>query len=242
MAEYLLVPSTRYLIPLGDLDPREAAPLSDAGLTSYHAVKRSLHLLGPGSTAVVIGAGGLGQLAIQVLKALCSATTVVAVDTSSEKLDIAKKFGADEALSSGADAVKRIKDITKRQGAELVLDLVGVGPTLTMSAEMANRPVSVTGAVPWLQTGGRAAASARRTRGLERCHRRRAQHRNSRGDPFGAEPRTVDIAGHRRVDPADPIAARAQHHQSRSCNPNRKRSGVDFHVGHHQRQEPDRDL
>ena len=69
MAEYLLVPSTRYLIPLGDLDPREAAPLTDAGLTSYHAVKRSVHLLGPGSTAVVIGAGGLGQMAIQVLNA-----------------------------------------------------------------------------------------------------------------------------------------------------------------------------
>ena len=68
MAEYLLVPSTRYLIPLGNLDPREVAPLTDAGLTSYHAVKRSVHLLGPGSTAVVIGAGGLGQMAIQVLK------------------------------------------------------------------------------------------------------------------------------------------------------------------------------
>ena len=131
MAEYLLVPSTRYLIPLGDLDPREAAPLTDAGLTSYHAVKRSVHLLGPGSTAVVIGAGGLGQMAIQVLKALCSATTVVAVDTSADKLRIAKDMGADEVLISGDDAVKRIKDITKGQGAELVLDLVGVNPTLT---------------------------------------------------------------------------------------------------------------
>ena len=93
MAEYLLVPATRYLIPLGDLDPREAAPLTDAGLTSYHAVKRSVHLLGPGSTAVVIGAGGLGQMAIQVLKALASATTVVAVDTSEDKLKIAKADG-----------------------------------------------------------------------------------------------------------------------------------------------------
>ena len=137
MAEYLLVPSTRYLIPLGDLDPREAAPLSDAGLTSYHAVKRSLHLLGPGSTAVVIGAGGLGQMAIQVLNALASATTVVAVDTSEGKLKIAKSMGADEALISGDDAVKRIKDITRGQGAELVLDLVGVNPTLTMAAQVA---------------------------------------------------------------------------------------------------------
>ena len=84
MAPYLLVPATRFLIPLGSLDPREAAPLTDAALTSYHAVKRSLHLLGPGSTAVVIGAGGLGQMAIQILRALSSSTTVVAVDTAAD--------------------------------------------------------------------------------------------------------------------------------------------------------------
>jgi propanol-preferring alcohol dehydrogenase len=137
MAEYLLVPSTRYLIPLGGLDPREVAPLSDAGLTSYHAVKRSVHLLGPGSTAVVIGAGGLGQMAIQVLKALSGATTVVAVDTSEEKLKLAKALGADEVLVSGHDAVTRIKEITRGLGAELVLDLVGVGPTLNMAAQVA---------------------------------------------------------------------------------------------------------
>src|SRR5258705_693040 len=113
MADFLLVPSPRYLIPLGDLDPREAAPLSDAGLTSYHAVKRSVHLLGPGSTAVVIGAGGLGQMAIQMLKALCSATTVVAVDTSPDKLRTARDMGADEVQISGDDAVTRIRDITK---------------------------------------------------------------------------------------------------------------------------------
>ncbi|CAN5657349.1 NAD(P)-dependent alcohol dehydrogenase [soil metagenome] len=136
MAEYLLVPATRYLVPLGDLDPREAAPLSDAGLTSYHAVQRSVHLLGPGSTAVVIGAGGLGQMAIQVLKALASATTVVAVDTAADKLKIATTMGADEALLSGDEAVTRIKDITKGQGAELVLDLVGVTQTLAMAAQV----------------------------------------------------------------------------------------------------------
>jgi propanol-preferring alcohol dehydrogenase len=136
MAEYLLVPATRYLIPLGDLDPRDAAPLTDAGLTSYHAVKRSVHLLGPGSTAVVVGAGGLGQMAIQVLKALASATTVVAVDTSADKLEIATTMGADEALLSGDDAVTYIKDITKGHGAEVVLDFVGVNPTLTMAAQV----------------------------------------------------------------------------------------------------------
>jgi propanol-preferring alcohol dehydrogenase len=76
-------------------------------------------------------------MAIQVLKALASATTVVAVDTSADKLEIAKTFGADEALISGDDAVKRIKDITRAQGAELVLDFVAVNPTLTMAAQVA---------------------------------------------------------------------------------------------------------
>src|SRR5271170_5684592 len=87
MANYLLVPATRFLVPLDNLDPRDAAPLSDAALTSYHAIKRSLHVLGAGSTAVVIGAGGLGQMAIQVLRALSGATTVIAVDTSADKLE-----------------------------------------------------------------------------------------------------------------------------------------------------------
>ena len=137
MAEYLLVPSTRLLIPLGTLDPREAAPLSDAAITSYHAVKRSLHLLGAGSTAVVIGAGGLGQMAIQILRALSSATTVVAVDTAADKLATARRMGADEALLSGDEAVKRIKDMTRGQGAQVVLDIVGVNPTLQMAAQVA---------------------------------------------------------------------------------------------------------
>ncbi|PRC48279.1 alcohol dehydrogenase, partial [Mycobacterium sp. ITM-2017-0098] len=118
------------------MDPREAAPLTDAGLTSYHAVKRSVHLLGPDSTAVVIGAGGLGQMAIQILKALTAATTVVAVDTSADKLKIATTMGADEAVLSGDAAVARIKDMTKGQGAEVVLDLVGVAPTLAMAAQV----------------------------------------------------------------------------------------------------------
>jgi propanol-preferring alcohol dehydrogenase len=136
MANYMLVPSTRFLLPLGKLDPRDAAPLTDAALTSYHAVKRSIHLLGPGSTAVVIGTGGLGQMAIQVLKALSGAVTIIAVDTSAAKLETAKKMGADETLMSGDDAVKRVKDITRGQGANLVLDMVGVNPTMQMAAQM----------------------------------------------------------------------------------------------------------
>jgi propanol-preferring alcohol dehydrogenase len=136
MAPYLLVPATRFLVPLGNLDPRDAAPLSDAALTSYHAIKRSQRLLGPGSTAVVIGAGGLGQMAIQILRALSAATTIIAVDTAVDKLEIAKSMGADEGLLSDEKAVTRVKDITRGQGAELVLDMVGVNPTLQMAAQV----------------------------------------------------------------------------------------------------------
>jgi propanol-preferring alcohol dehydrogenase len=144
MAPYMLVPSTRFLIPLGTLDPREAAPLADAALTSYHAVKRSLRLLGPGSTAVVIGAGGLGQMAIQTLRALSAATTVVAVDTAPDKLATAKRMGADEALISGDEAVARIKHITRGQGAQLVLDMVGMDATLRLAARVARARGDVT--------------------------------------------------------------------------------------------------
>lgn len=137
MAQYLLVPATRFLVPLGTLDPRDAAPLTDAALTSYHAIKRSRHLLGPGSTAVVIGAGGLGQMAIQILRALSATTRIVALDTAEDKLEIAKRMGADEGLLSDDKAVRRVQDMTQEQGADLVLDFVAVNPTLQMAAQMA---------------------------------------------------------------------------------------------------------
>jgi propanol-preferring alcohol dehydrogenase len=86
---------------------------------------------------VVIGAGGLGQMAIQLLRVLAAATTIVAVDTASSELETAKRFGADEGIISGDPAVKRIKDITRGQGANLVIDMVGVNPTLQMAAQVA---------------------------------------------------------------------------------------------------------
>ncbi len=67
MAEYMLVPSPRLLVPLGGLDPAEAAPLSDAALTPYHAIKQALPMLTPGAHVVVIGIGGLGHMAVQLL-------------------------------------------------------------------------------------------------------------------------------------------------------------------------------
>jgi propanol-preferring alcohol dehydrogenase len=133
MAEYMLVPHSRLLLPLGDLDPREAAPLSDAALTPYHAIKRSLHLLVPGSTAVVIGVGGLGHMAVQILRAL-SPTQVIAVDTSAEKLTLAREIGADETVEAGEGAAERIRELTGGRGAELVLDVVGADDTLALAS------------------------------------------------------------------------------------------------------------
>lgn len=139
MASYMVVPQARWLVPLGDLDPVAAAPLTDAGLTPYHAIKRSLHLLVPGSTAVVIGAGGLGHMAIQMLRDL-SPATVVAVDSSDRARAAALPCGADHAVASGPEAVADIRELTHGQGAEVVLDFVGVDATLALAAGVA-RPL-----------------------------------------------------------------------------------------------------
>jgi len=138
MASHMIVPSARFLCPLDGLDPRQAAPLTDAGLTTYHAVARSLSLLIPGSTAVVIGAGGLGQMAIQILKAV-SPARVIAVDLSAEKLATAKSLGADATVAADARAAEHVRDLTRGAGAELVLDIVGSDGTLQLAAAVSRR-------------------------------------------------------------------------------------------------------
>ena len=135
MATKMLVPSSRLVVPLGDLEPIKAAPLSDAGLTPYHAIKRSLHLLGAGSSVVVIGAGGgLGHMAIQILRAMTPAN-VIAVDTRESGLKLAKEHGAHHGVLSDEHAAAEIQGLTGSNGAELVLDLVGANPTLKLAAE-----------------------------------------------------------------------------------------------------------
>jgi len=137
MAEFMLVPAARHLVPLpGSLDPAGAAPLTDAGLTPFHAVERVRDRLVPGSTTVVIGAGGLGNLAFQILLA-STATKVIAVDSRPEARALAQAKGADAALDSDADTAATIRDLTGGQGADAVLDVVGSDATLTMAAAVA---------------------------------------------------------------------------------------------------------
>jgi alcohol dehydrogenase, propanol-preferring len=133
MAEYMIVPDSRLLVPLGDLQPRDAAPLSDAALTPYHAIKLSQRHLAPGGTAMVIGIGGLGHMAIQLLRAV-SSVDVVAVDISSDKLELAEAVGALATVQMGDDAAQQIRDLTRGQGADLILDCVGNDATMALAA------------------------------------------------------------------------------------------------------------
>jgi propanol-preferring alcohol dehydrogenase len=143
MAPLILVPTARHVLPLDRLDPVDAAPLTDAGLTPYHAVKRSRHRLVPGSTALVIGAGGLGHMAVQILAAL-SAARVVAVDRSPDALDLARSVGAEHTVIAGPTAAAEIRDLTKGQGTDLVLDFVGADDTIALAIAVARRLSDVT--------------------------------------------------------------------------------------------------
>ncbi len=140
MAPYLLVPAARLVVPLGDLDPVAAAPLTDAGLTPYHAIRRSLPKLVPGSTAVAIGVGGLGHMGVQLLAAM-TAATVIAVDQRPEALELARASGADVTVTSGPDAAAEIRDATGGVGADVILDFVGVEATIQLGMQVA-RPLS----------------------------------------------------------------------------------------------------
>ncbi|MCZ1006309.1 NAD(P)-dependent alcohol dehydrogenase [Streptomyces lydicus] len=136
IAEYLLVDNPRHLVPLHGLDPVAAVPLTDAGLTPYHAIKRSLPKLTSGSTAVVIGAGGLGHVAIQLLRALTPAR-VIALDVSDDKLRLAREVGAHETVLSDAGAASVVRKLTDGIGAEAVFDFVGTPPTVRTAGEVA---------------------------------------------------------------------------------------------------------
>jgi NAD+-dependent secondary alcohol dehydrogenase Adh1 len=123
-ADFLLT-SARSVIKLDpSLEPKDIAALADAGLTAIHAVKKALPVLGPGSRAVVIGAGGLGHIAIQCLAAMTPAEIIV-VDPSESALELAAEVGADHAVSVDGSHVDKVRELTEGVGAEAILDFVG---------------------------------------------------------------------------------------------------------------------
>jgi len=123
MAEYLLT-SARACIKLNpETRPQDVAALADAGITAYHAVRKALPLLYPGTTCVVMGAGGLGHIGIQCLSTL-TATTIVVVDRNPDALKLATDLGAHHTVVADGSQVDAVKDLTGGTGANVVLDFV----------------------------------------------------------------------------------------------------------------------
>jgi NAD+-dependent secondary alcohol dehydrogenase Adh1 len=123
MAEYLLT-SARTCVKLDPkTQPADVAALADAGITAYHAVRKAVPLLYPGTTAVVIGAGGLGHIGVQCLAAL-TATTIIVVDRNPDALKLAAQIGADHTVVADGTQVETVRELTGGRGAHVVLDFV----------------------------------------------------------------------------------------------------------------------
>ncbi|MDZ5444988.1 NAD(P)-dependent alcohol dehydrogenase [Micromonospora sp. 4G57] len=136
LAEHVVVPASR-LLHVGDMELEQAAPLTDAGLTPYHAVELARPNLRPGTTCVVIGIGGLGHMAVQILVAT-TAVRIIAVDTSVAALDLATRLGAHHVVQAGPDTVEKIRAHVgpAPDGADVVLDFVGADPTLATARQV----------------------------------------------------------------------------------------------------------
>jgi NAD+-dependent secondary alcohol dehydrogenase Adh1 len=131
--------SARAIVKLDPiLQPKDIAALADAGLTAYHAVKKAARDLYPGTTAVVIGAGGLGHIGVQCLKALTPATIIV-VDRSGPALELVRELGADHTVLADGTQVAKVQELTDGRGAEAVVDFVGEGGAIADGVAMLRR-------------------------------------------------------------------------------------------------------
>ncbi|RSM74500.1 alcohol dehydrogenase [Amycolatopsis sp. WAC 01375] len=137
-AEYLKT-SARSVVRIDDsLEPADVAALADAGLTAYHAAAKASRRLRPGDRCVVIGAGGLGHIGIQVLKALTAAELIV-VDRNPDALELAVTIGADHGVIADGTQIDQVLDLTGGEGAETVIDFVGEGGATTDGLAMLRR-------------------------------------------------------------------------------------------------------
>ncbi len=132
----LLKTNARTVVQLPEeLEPKAVAAHADAGLTAYHAVKKAARMLEPGTHAVIIGAGGLGHIGIDCLKALSPARVIV-VDVSQEALKLAEDRGAHHTVLADGNQVDAVREITGGQGAEAVIDFVGEFGAIDYAKEM----------------------------------------------------------------------------------------------------------
>lgn len=138
-AEYLQTTSRNLVKLPKTLAPKDVAPYSDAGLTAYRAAKKAAQHLLPDQSVVVIGAGGLGHIGIQVLRAMCAANIIV-VDINDNALELAGKGGADHLVKADGSEVDAVKLLTNGLGAEAVIDFVGEKGTTKKGLDM-TRPM-----------------------------------------------------------------------------------------------------
>jgi alcohol dehydrogenase, propanol-preferring len=166
MAEYMVVPDGRFLVRLGKLDPKAAAPLTDAALTPYHAIKSVLPTLTPDSTVVMIGIGGLGHMGVQILRAV-SAARLVAADINEAKLEFARKHGAVATVNTRSEnAAEAILAVSGSRKVKAAFDFVGIQSTIDLAVRvlgydshlaivglgggvMSFSPGTAVGCVPW---------------------------------------------------------------------------------------------
>ncbi len=140
-AEYVTVPA-RNLYPLPDAVPFHHACMTEPITVATHAINRTP--VQQGDTAVVVGTGMIGLLAVQALK-VAGCETVIAVDLADDKLAVAKELGAAHTLNPKNDeVVDAIKDLTKGRGADIAVEVVGATPTLQTAIEATRRGGSVT--------------------------------------------------------------------------------------------------
>jgi propanol-preferring alcohol dehydrogenase len=137
-AEYVLVPSYKYLLKMDDeMDTNASATLSCSALTAYGAVKNTN--LKPNDNVVIVGAGGLGLMAMQLAKAVTGAR-IIAMDLDDEKLGAAKKNGADNIINSKKeDPVKAVMELTDKMGADAVIDFVNASKTVESDMQFLRR-------------------------------------------------------------------------------------------------------
>ncbi|KAF3035579.1 hypothetical protein E8E12_006617 [Didymella heteroderae] len=139
-AEYIRT-TARSVIKLDDkLEPSDVAALADAGLTAYHVVAKAAKILRPGDYCVMIGAGGLGHIGIQCMKAMNAATLIV-IDSNQAALDLASSIGADHMVQADKDGsfVEKVMKLTQGKGAASVIDFVAEGGSTKTGAKMLRR-------------------------------------------------------------------------------------------------------
>jgi NAD+-dependent secondary alcohol dehydrogenase Adh1 len=132
----LLKTSSRSVVKLAPgLEPKDIAALADAGLTAIHAVKKAIPVLGAGTRVVVIGAGGLGHIGIQCLKAYTPAEIIV-IDPSEPALALARELGADQTVKVDGGQIAAVRELTDGLGAEAIIDFVGEKGAIQDGIEM----------------------------------------------------------------------------------------------------------